>query len=126
MKQLIEFQQKDESQTKPWVWKRLRKPFKSPQVPKVQKVDLLLERTQGIEVDNISCDGINITIWDMAGQTDYHSFHELVMPNLSADGSCSMFLLLCNPMVGHSNPSKGRSPSDIRFELESWLRFIAS
>jgi len=72
--------------------KRIIKPrHKGSKTSKVSKDEVFLERTHGIEVDNVLCDGIGITIWDMAGQTDYHSFHELVMPNLSADGSCSIF-----------------------------------
>ncbi|KAG0575577.1 hypothetical protein KC19_5G014000 [Ceratodon purpureus] len=91
---------------------------------KVSKPKLVLERTRGIEVDHVECNGIGISIWDMAGQTDYHSFHDLVVPNLSADGSCSLFLLTCNPLQRHS--FQKRNISDIKEEVKYWLRFIAS
>jgi len=93
--------------------------------PKGPRKNKSLECMHGIEVESIQCDGIGITIWDIVGQIDYHSFHELVMPNLSTNGSSSMFLLMCNPMK-QSNLSKRQCPSDIKLELETWLRFIAS
>ena len=82
------------------------------------------ERTRGIEVDKLHCNGMDISIWDMAGQTEYHSFHDLVVPNLSADGSCSLYLVVCNPMDQIS--SKVRNLVDIKLEIKYWLQFIAS
>jgi hypothetical protein len=105
-----------------------RKLFNKIQPSKKAKVfsnaKLANERTRGIEVDYLQCDGIAISIWDMAGQTEYHSFHDLVIPNLSADGSCSLFLLTCDPMERGS--IEKRNISNIKSEIEYWLRFIAS
>ncbi|KAG0575596.1 hypothetical protein KC19_5G015200 [Ceratodon purpureus] len=98
--------------------------FKTKKESKISIPRLVLERTRGIEVDYVECDDISISIWDMAGQTDYHSFHDLVIPNLSADGSCSLFLVTCNPWDKDS--LQKRKISDIKEEVKYWLRFIAS
>jgi len=96
MKQWQKIQKKEKVQNTSSWRNNIRIRLKVFKAPKVPKKEVLLERTHGIEVDNMLCDGIGITIWDMAGQTNYHSFHELVMPNLSVDGSCSIFLHMCN------------------------------
>ncbi|KAG0606903.1 hypothetical protein M758_9G177500 [Ceratodon purpureus] len=83
------------------------------------------ERTRGIEVHQLSCDGIDMTIWDMAGQEEYHAFHDLVVPNLSGNGSCSSFILVCDPQTDHKL-RQPRDEADVERELLYWLRFIAS
>ena len=82
-------------------------------------------RTRGIEVHGMSFDDIMVTIWDMAGQDDYHSFHDLVIPNLTGNsGSSCSFLLVCNPLQHGTHRLK--SVQVIGDELLYWLRFIAS
>lgn len=93
-------------------------------MPKDLKIKLENERTCGIEVDTLKCDGIGISIWDMVGQLEYHSFHDLVVPKLSAIGSCYLFLFFCNLLENYS--FKKRSISTIKAEMEYWLQFIAS
>ena len=117
MKRLLKLQSKNE--------RRLFDKFRVRKEQGKPKPNVMVsDRTHGIEVDHVESDGIDISIWDMAGQTEYHSFHDLVIPNLSADGICSIFLLTCNPMEGNSNEK--RNISEIRSEIEYWLRFIAS
>ena len=82
-------------------------------------------RTRGIEVHGMSFDDIMVTIWDMAGQDDYHSFHDLVIPNLTGNsGSSCSFLLVCNPL--QLGTRRLKSIQVIGDELLYWLRFIAS
>jgi len=82
-------------------------------------------RTRGIEVHGVSFDGNMVTIWDMAGQDDYHSFHDLVIPNLTGNsGSSCFFILVCNPI--HLGTRGLKSVQEIGDELLYWLRFIAS
>jgi hypothetical protein len=82
-------------------------------------------RTRGIEVHGMSFDDIMVTIWDMAGHDDYHSFHDLVIPNLTGNsGSSCSFLLVCNPLPRGTCGLK--SVKVIGDELLYWLRFIAS
>jgi hypothetical protein len=131
MKEVFENKKIEDSQNKRssrlFLGQQGRKVFNKMQPFKKTKVStnakLANERTRGIEVDHLQCDGIAISIWDMAGQTDYHSFHDLVIPNLSADGSCSLFLLTCNPM--ESGSTTKCNISSIKSEIEYWLRFIA-
>ncbi|KAJ7515212.1 hypothetical protein O6H91_22G005800 [Diphasiastrum complanatum] len=85
-------------------------------------VDRLLHgsdvRTQGVEVKFLAIGNTQVSIWDMAGQKEYHSFHDLVVPNLSGGGTPSLFLLVCNPFHSQMATVKDR--------LRYWLQFIAS
>ncbi|KAG0600564.1 hypothetical protein M758_11G043700 [Ceratodon purpureus] len=83
------------------------------------------ERTRGIEVHHILYDDIDMTIWDMAGQEEYHAFHDLVVPNLSGGGSCSSFILVCDPQTDHKS-QQPKNEAAVEGELLYWLRFIAS
>ncbi|CAM6061165.1 unnamed protein product [Sphagnum tenellum] len=83
------------------------------------------KRTRGIEI-NVLTDDANqkISLWDLAGQEEYHAFHDIMMPDLSSQGNVSFFLLVCNPFDRKFGERK--SPETIKEELRSWLRFISS
>ncbi|KAH9532620.1 hypothetical protein CY35_18G008000 [Sphagnum magellanicum] len=99
----------------------LRKPFKFCS----NDPDELSKRTRGIEI-NVLLDDTDqkISLWDLAGQEEYHAFHDMMMPDLSSQGNVSYFLLVCNPFDRESGESK--SLETIKEELRSWLRFISS
>jgi GTPase SAR1 family protein len=99
----------------------LRKPFKFCS----NDVDERSKRTRGIEI-NVLLDHVDqkISLWDLAGQEEYHAFHDMMMPDLSSQGNVSFFLLVCNPFDRESRERK--SPETIKEELRSWLRFISS
>jgi len=99
----------------------LRKPFKFCS----NDPDEWSKRTRGIEI-NVLLDHPNqkISLWDLAGQEEYHAFHDMMMPDLSSQGNVSYFLLVCNPFDRESGERK--SPETIKEELRSWLRFISS
>ncbi|CAK9211957.1 unnamed protein product [Sphagnum jensenii] len=99
----------------------LRKPFKFCSTDP----DEWSKRTRGIEI-NVLLDHANqkISLWDLAGQEEYHAFHDMMMPDLSSQGNVSFFLLVCNPFDRESG--KRKSPETIKEELRSWLRFISS
>ncbi|CAM6061155.1 unnamed protein product [Sphagnum tenellum] len=99
----------------------LRKPFKFCS----NDPDEWSKRTRGIEI-NVLLDqeGQKISLWDLAGQEEYHAFHDMMMPDLSSQGNVSFFLLVCNPFDRESK--EGKSPEAIKEELQSWLRFISS
>lgn len=84
-------------------------------------------QTIGIEVQVIVEDNVQISIWDLAGHEEFHAFHDLVVPNLSSQGSACTFILLCDISV-----PKGGSKFELKDvnvidqELRYWLRFIAS
>ncbi|CAK9265733.1 unnamed protein product [Sphagnum jensenii] len=83
------------------------------------------KRTRGIDI-NVLLDEENqkISLWDLAGQEEYHAFHDMMMPDLSSQGNVSFFLLVCNPFDREFGERK--SPETIKEELRSWLRFISS
>jgi hypothetical protein len=76
----------------------------------------------------MSFDNMLITIWDMAGHDDYHSFHDLVIPNLIGDGgSACSFLLVCNLFqMENTYQNKLKKLQEITEEFIYWLQFIAS
>jgi hypothetical protein len=99
----------------------LRKPFKFCS----NDPDEWSKRTRGIEI-NVLLDQEDqkISLWDLAGQEEYHAFHDMMMPDLSSQGNVSFFLLVCNPFDRESGETK--SLETIKEELQSWLRFISS
>jgi hypothetical protein len=99
----------------------LRKPFKFCS----NDPDEWRKRTRGIKI-NVLLDHEDqkISLWDLAGQEEYHAFHDMMMPDLSSQGNVSYFVLVCNPFDRESGERK--SPETIKEELRSWLRFISS
>jgi GTPase SAR1 family protein len=99
----------------------LRKPFKFCS----NDPDEWRKRTRGIKI-NVLLDHEDqkISLWDLAGQEEYHAFHDMMMPDLSSQGNVSYFLLVCNPFDREYGERK--SPEGIKEELRSWLRFISS
>ncbi|CAM6015569.1 unnamed protein product [Sphagnum balticum] len=99
----------------------LRKPFKFCS----NDPDEWSKRTRGIEI-NVLLDQEDrkISLWDLAGQEEYHAFHDMMMPDLSSQGNVSFFLLVCNPFDRESGETK--TLETIKEELRSWLRFISS
>jgi GTPase SAR1 family protein len=64
-------------------------------------------RTQGIEI-NVLFDHANqkISLWDLAGQEEYHVFHDMMMPDLNSQRNVSFFLWVCNPFNKESRARK--------------------
>jgi GTPase SAR1 family protein len=87
------------------------------------------ERTRGIEISLVQDSDIVVSIWDLAGQEEYHAFHDYMMPNFGDVVNPCSFLFLFDPMremhVGEKNPSR-KEPKVLEEELNYWLRFIAS
>lgn len=82
-------------------------------------------RTRGIEVHNMNVQGVNMSVWDMAGQEEYHTFHDWMIPNRSATGNCCVYVILCDPTC-KANRNRTRGISEIKHELLYWLQFVAS
>jgi hypothetical protein len=84
------------------------------------------QRTHGIEIRELKVtDGVNLSIWDMAGQEEFHAFHDFMLPNLDGTSYPSLFLLVCNPSK-HVRGNPQEAIPNIQGELDYWLRFIAS
>jgi hypothetical protein len=61
----------------------------------------------------------------MAGQEEFHAFHDFMLPNLDGTSYPSLFLLVCNPLK-HVQGNLQEAILNIQGELDYWLRFIAS
>ena len=86
-------------------------------------------RTQGIEVGALKKDGIKVSLWDMAGQPEFHAFHDCMFPDIGT-GSFqlpSMFVFVWSPIDSKSS-EKGAVKNEKNFEasFRYWLRFLAS
>ncbi|CAM6072974.1 unnamed protein product [Sphagnum tenellum] len=97
----------------------------------IQGTAQLTQRTRGIQVHGLNnTQGIRWSIWDIGGQEEFHGFHYFMFPDLSDTSTPSLFLLVCSPYVlrdeGFPSKTKLKQPTEIRKELEYWLRFIAS
>jgi GTPase SAR1 family protein len=84
------------------------------------------KRTRGINikilVDNRD---MKVSIWDLAGQEEYHAFHDMMLPNLSTQGNVCYFLLVCNPFIWDQS-RRPKTPQELEDEFSYWLRFISS
>jgi hypothetical protein len=65
-----------------------------------------------------------MSIWDLAGQDEYHAFHDTMIPNLNIQRNVCLFILVCNPFEKGSR--KQKDLERIKDELCYWLRFISS
>ncbi len=101
----------------------LRKPFKGFCLD--NDPDEMAKRTRGIQINVlVDDDDQKISVWDLAGQEEYHAFHESMIPDLSIQGNVCYFVLVCNPFERKSGQKK--NPDDIQREIHCWLRFISS
>jgi hypothetical protein len=57
------------------------------------------EHTRGIENSIVEDANITISIWDMARQKEFHTFHDYIMPSLGDVMSPCYFLFAFNPIV---------------------------
>ncbi|KAH9329000.1 hypothetical protein KI387_001108 [Taxus chinensis] len=79
-------------------------------------------RTQGIKIKVLEDDDNRISIWDLAGQHEFHAFHDLMFPG---QGSPSFFLIICSLFRKPEN-REPRKSQEIEEDLVYWLRFIVS
>lgn len=96
----------------------------------------MLQRTRGIELRMLQKDKVKVSLWDLAGQAQYHSFHDNMFPNLSNEATPSLFLFVWNPIhlhesngheiQNHHGESVMKSLVKFKEEFRYWLKFIAS
>jgi hypothetical protein len=87
------------------------------------------ERTRGIEISIVEDANITISIWDMAGQEEFHAFHDYMMPNWGDVVSPCSFLFVFNPIMQkneHDMHHHRRTWKELQEDLTYWLCFIAS
>lgn len=51
------------------------------------------ERTKRLEMVSINFGSINLSIWNMVGQDECHTFHDLIIPNFNDVESIRFFIL---------------------------------
>jgi len=84
------------------------------------------QTTRGIEICELKLtEGMNLSIWDMAGQEEFHAFHHFMSSNLDGTSYPFLFLLVCSPFK-HVQGDPKKTIQEIQGELDYWLRFIAS
>jgi GTPase SAR1 family protein len=87
------------------------------------------ERTRGIEISVVEDGGIVVSIWDLAGQEEFHAFHNYMMPNFADFVNPCSFLFVFDPTKQTNRVEKKYGRKELKeFEddLTYWLQFIAS
>jgi GTPase SAR1 family protein len=87
------------------------------------------ERTKGIEISVVEDGGIVVSIWDLAGQEEFHAFHNYMMPNFADFVNPCSFLFVFDPTKQTNRVEKKYGRKELKeFEdvLTYWLQFIAS
>jgi GTPase SAR1 family protein len=84
------------------------------------------KRTRGIDI-KVLVDNPNmkVSIWDLAGQEEYHAFHDMMLLDLSIQGNVYYFLLVCNPFLWDQS-RRPKTPQELEDEFSYWLKFISS
>ena len=86
-------------------------------------------RTRGIEVGAIQRKQIRVSLWDMAGQQEFHAFQDCMFPDVGTNSYQlpSMFMFVWSPIDSKSS-EKGALRNEENFEasFRYWLRFLAS
>ncbi|KAL7130857.1 hypothetical protein ABFS83_13G160400 [Erythranthe nasuta] len=79
-------------------------------------------RTPGMKIKPFKDEDTNISIWNLAGQHEEYSLHDLMFPG---HGSASFFLIVSSLFRKPSN-REPKTPTEIEEDLHYWLRFIVS
>lgn len=79
-------------------------------------------RTPGMKIKSFNDEDNKISIWNLAGQHELYSLHDLMFPG---HGSASFFLIISSLFRKPSN-REPKNPSEIEEDLQYWLRFIVS
>ncbi len=86
-------------------------------------------RTRGIEISLLANDDITISIWDLAGQEEFHAFHDYMMPNFGDVVIPCSFLFVFDPIKHkehHERNHHRKNLKELEEDLLYWLRFVAS
>ncbi|KAL5700196.1 Protein TORNADO 1 [Ranunculus cassubicifolius] len=102
--------------------------FSSRKVPYLDQVRTLVNpveqavRTQGIKIKTLKDEDTKISIWDLAGQHEFYTIHDLMFPG---QGSASFFFIVSSLFRKPHNKEQ-KSPAETEEDLLYWLRFIVS
>ncbi|KAK7316824.1 hypothetical protein RJT34_00565 [Clitoria ternatea] len=79
-------------------------------------------KTVGMKIKTFKDEGTKISIWNLAGQHEFFSLHDLMFPG---HGSASFFIIILSLFRKPGNKEL-KSTSEIEEDLQYWLRFIVS
>lgn len=79
-------------------------------------------RTPGMRIKTLRDEDTKISIWNLAGQHEFYSLHDLMFPG---HGSASFFLIITSLFRNPSNREQ-RTSNEIEEDIHYWLRFIVS
>ncbi|KAL2245246.1 UNVERIFIED_CONTAM: Protein TORNADO 1 [Sesamum indicum] len=79
-------------------------------------------RTPSIMIKTFKDEDTKISIWNLAGQHEFYSLHDLMFPG---HGSASFFLIISSLFRKPSN-REPKPPSEIEEDMQYWVRFIVS
>ncbi|GMH05787.1 hypothetical protein Nepgr_007627 [Nepenthes gracilis] len=102
--------------------------FSSTRLPYIDQVRTVVKpvqqavRTEGMKVKTFKEEAIKISVWNLSGQHEFFSLHDLMFPG---HGSASIFLILSS-LFRKPNNKELKDPDEIEEELKYWLRFIVS
>ncbi|KAK8705971.1 hypothetical protein V6N13_049554 [Hibiscus sabdariffa] len=102
--------------------------FSSSKLPYIEQVKTLVNpveqavRTVGMKIKTFKDEDKKISIWNLSGQHEFYSLHDLMFPG---HGSASFFLIISSLFRKPSN-REPKTPMEIEEDLQYWLRFIVS
>ncbi|XP_061375340.1 protein TORNADO 1 isoform X2 [Gastrolobium bilobum] len=79
-------------------------------------------KTVGMKIKTFKDEDTKISIWNLAGQHEFFSLHDLMYPG---HGSASLFIIISSLFRKPSN-KEPKSTKEIEEDLQYWLRFIVS
>jgi hypothetical protein len=79
-------------------------------------------KTTGMKIKTFKDEDTKISIWNLAGQHEFFSLHDLMFPG---HGSASIFIIISSLFRKPSN-REPKSTAEIEEDLQYWLRFIVS
>lgn len=79
-------------------------------------------RTVGMKIKTFRDEDIKISVWNLAGQHEFYSLHDLMFPG---PGSASAFVIISSLFRKPSN-REPKHPNEIEEDVQYWLRYIVS
>ncbi|KAK3009958.1 hypothetical protein RJ639_012350 [Escallonia herrerae] len=76
----------------------------------------------GMKIKAFKDEDTKISIWNLAGQHEFYTLHDLMFPG---HGSASFFLIISS-LFRKPNNREPKTPAEIEEDLQYWLRFIVS
>lgn len=102
--------------------------FSSSKLPYIEQVKTLVNpveqaiRTAGMKVKTLKDEDTKFSIWNLGGQHEFFSLHDLMFPG---HGSASSFMIISS-LFRKPNNKEPKTPSELEEDLQYWLRFIVS